>query len=118
MRATYSWDKELTHKSVHKSVHKLVHGPIPETYLKLTSEPIGTWFRFVCLLVVVLRHSIFQLYHGGDIMHDIRSRKSEPTLLLTQRIFNHPHHICMVREKLFFDDAVSYTKRGNGLQHS
>ena len=51
-------------------------------------------------------------------MYEMRRRKPEPTLLLTQGIFNLPHHIGMVREELAFDDGVSYTQRGNGLQHS
>ena len=40
-------------------------------------------------------------------------RKPEPTLLLTQGIFYLPHHIGMVWEELDFDNAVSYTQRGN-----
>ena len=28
------------------------------------------------------------------------------------------HHIDMAREELAFDDAISYTPRGHGLQHS
>ena len=42
-------------------------------------------------------------------------KKAQPTLLLTQGIFNLPHHIGMVWEQLSFDDAVSYTQRGNEL---
>ena len=61
--------------------------------------------------------TIFQLYHGSDTMYDMRRRKSEPTFLLTQWIFNLPHHIGMIREELAFDDALSYTQWGNGLQH-
>ena len=45
-------------------------------------------------------------------------RKPEPTLLLTQGIFNVSHDIGMVREELADDDAVSYTQWENGLQHS
>ena len=39
-------------------------------------------------------------------------RKPKPTLLptLTQGIFNLPHHIGMVWQKLAFDDTVSYTQ--------
>ena len=32
--------------------------------------------------------------------------------LLTQEIFNPPHHIGMVWEELAFDDAVRYTQHG------
>ena len=39
-------------------------------------------------------------------------------LLPPQGIFNLPHHVSMVWEQLAFDDAVSYTQRGNGLQQS
>ena len=45
-------------------------------------------------------------------------RKPKPTLLTTCSIFNLPHYIGMVQEELAFDDTVSYTQRGNGLQHS
>ena len=45
---------------------------------------------------------------GGHMMYEMRRRKPEPTLLLTQLIFNLPYHMSMVREELAFDDAVSY----------
>ena len=51
------------------------------------------------------------------MMYEMR-KKPEPTLLPTQGIFNLPNYIDMVWEELAFDDAVSYTQRGNGLQHS
>ena len=47
------------------------------------------------------------------MMYGMRMRKSEPTLLPTQRIFNLPHQIRTVWEELTFDDTVSYTQRGN-----
>ena len=50
--------------------------------------------------------TVFQLYHRNDMMYEVR-RKPEPTLLLTQRIFNIPHHMGMVGVELGFDDAVS-----------
>ena len=40
----------------------------------------------------------------------------EPTLLPIQWIFNFPHYIG--REELAFDDTVSYTQWGHGLQHN
>ena len=58
---------------------------------------------------------VFQLYHSGDMMYEMRGHK--PTLP-TQGIFNLQHHISMVWEELAIDDAVSYIQRGNGLQHS
>ena len=44
------------------------------------------------------------------MMYEMSRRKSEPILLLTQGIFNHPHLIGMVLEELAFDDTVSYTQ--------
>ena len=77
--------------------------------------------QFNSLLFCLLFYSIatvFQLYHGHDMMYEMRRRKPDPTLLPTQEIFNPPAHIGMVFEELAFDDAVSYTHHGNGLQHS
>ena len=45
------------------------------------------------------------------MMYDLRRRKPEPTLLLTQWIFNDPYHTGIVCEEPGFDDAVSYTHR-------
>ena len=42
----------------------------------------------VCLL---LFYAMATVYHDGDMMHEMRRRKSEPTLLPTQGIFNLPH---------------------------
>ena len=44
----------------------------------------------VCLLFCTIA-TIFQLYHDGDMMYEMRTRKPEPTLLQTQGIFNLPH---------------------------
>ena len=52
------------------------------------------------------------------MMYEMGRRKPEPTHLPKQGIFKIPHHIGMVREELAFDDAISYTQWGNGLQHS
>ena len=73
---------------------------------------------FVCSLLFYAIAAVFQLYHGGDMIYKMRRRKPGPTLLPTQGIFNLPHHVGMVWEQLAFDDAVSYTQRGNGLQQS
>ena len=43
------------------------------------------------------------------IILQLVDRNPEPTLLLTQGIFNIPYHIDVVWEQLAFDDAVSYT---------
>ena len=72
----------------------------------------GSGTSQVCLFYTVA--TVFQLYHGGDIMYAMRRRKPVPTILLTQGIFNLLHHIGI---ELAFDDAVSYTRRENGLQH-
>ena len=47
------------------------------------------------------------------MMYEMRNRKPEPTLLLTQGMFSLTHSIGMVWEELAVDDAVSYTQRGN-----
>ena len=54
----------------------------------------------ICLLVVVLQIStVLQLYYWGDMMYEIRRKKSESTLLLTKGIFNLSHHIGMLSEE-------------------
>ena len=42
------------------------------------------------------------------MMYVMRRRKPEPTLLLTQGIFNLPRNLGMVWEELAFDDHASY----------
>ena len=69
-------------------------------------------------VVVIFLHNKNNISVGGDIMYEMRRRKSEPTLLPTDRIFNLPHHIGMICWEPAFDDAVSYTQQGNGLQRS
>ena len=63
------------------------------------------WHVFVCLLSLYIIATAFQFYHGSDMMHEMRWRKPEPTLLPTQGV-------------LAFDDAIGYTQCGNGLEHS
>ena len=58
--------------------------------------------------------TIFQLYLGSDMMYDMGRRKPKSTLLPTQRNFNLPHHIGIVREELAFDDTQSYTYQRSG----
>ena len=48
------------------------------------------------LLLFYARATVFHLYHGGNMMYEIRRRTPEPTPLLTQGIFNLQHHIGMV----------------------
>ena len=60
----------------------------------------------------------FQLYLGEDVIYQMRRRNLEPTRLLTEGIFNLPHHIGMVQKDLAFDDVGSYTQQENGFQHS
>ena len=71
---------------------------------------------FCFLLLFYTIATIFKLYLGSDMMCEMR-RKPEQTLLPTQVISDLPHHIGMVSEELAFDDCVSYTQWGNGLQH-
>ena len=59
----------------------------------------------VCLLLFYAKATVFQLYHGSDMIYEMRRRKPEPTLLPTQGFFNLPHHTGMVWEELGFDDA-------------
>ena len=40
--------------------------------------------------------TVFQVYHGSDMMYEMKRRRPEPTLLLTEGIFNLPHHVGMV----------------------
>ena len=54
-------------------------------------------FEMVCLLLFYAIGTVFQLCHyGSDIMQEMTRRKPEPTLELTQGIFNLPHFIGMV----------------------
>ena len=71
----------------------------------------------VGLLLFYATATVFQLYRHGDIMYEMM-RKPGSTLLPMQGTFNLPHHIGIVWEEPAFDDAVSYTQWGNGLQHS
>ena len=67
--------------------------------VKDLTDKIGTsriWNIVVCLLLFYAIAKVFQLYHGGDMMPEMRRRKPEPTLLLTQGIFNPPRHTGMV----------------------
>ena len=72
---------------------------------------------FVGLLLFYAIATVFLVHQGGNMMYEMKS-KPEPTLLLTQEIFNLLHHVGMVGEELAFDDAVSYMQQGNGLQQS
>ena len=48
-------------------------------------------------LVVVFHHSTnISVILGGDMMYEMRRRKPESTLLLTQGIFNLPDHIGII----------------------
>ena len=50
---------------------------------------------WICLLLFCGIATAFQ-FHGSDMMYEMRRRKPEPTLLLTQGTFNLPHHTGMV----------------------
>ena len=67
--------------------HKLQTGAMAES-LFLISRPVrseamlhGYRTSPVCLFYAIA--TVFQLYHGGDIMYEMRRRKPEPTLLST-----------------------------------
>ena len=53
-----------------------------------------TTISFVCLLLFYARATVFQLYQGGDMIYE--KEKAQAYTLLTQGIFNLPHHIGMV----------------------
>ena len=53
-------------------------------------------FMLICLLLFYAIATVFQLYHGGDMMYEMRRRKPELTRLQTQVIFNHLNHTGMV----------------------
>ena len=53
--------------------------------------------------------SVFQLYHDGDMIYEMRKRNPKPTRLATQGISNLPQNIGMIWEELDFDETVSYT---------
>ena len=51
---------------------------------------------FDCLMLFSTIATVLQLYHGHDMMHEMRRTKPKPTLFLTQGIFNLPYHICTI----------------------
>ena len=53
-------------------------------------------YSLFCLLLFYAMATVFRLYHGGDMMYEMKRRKPESTLLLTQGIFNPTHHIGML----------------------
>ena len=57
---------------------KLCGPPFPKPTTVFTSALSND---IVCLLAIA---TVFQLYHGGDMMYEMRRRKPEPTLLSTQ----------------------------------
>ena len=59
--------------------------------IKNNSHGVLSLFALLLFYAIAM---VFQLYHSGDMMYEMR-RKSESTLLLTQGIFNLPHHIGM-----------------------
>ena len=60
------------------------------TRLAIPSAPLR---RALLLFYAIAR--AFQLYHGSDMIYETR-KKPDPTLLLTQGIFNLPCHVGMV----------------------
>ena len=88
------------------SAHSYLNAPILHTQCRGQDTYISFPFLLfcvgrgggmcVCLLFCYTIVTVFQLYHGGDMMYEMRKKKPKPTLLLTRRIFNLPHYICMV----------------------
>ena len=63
--------------------------------------------KYVCLLFYTVA-TVFQSYHGGDMMYEMR-RKLKLYTFTDSRDLNSPHHTGMVGQELAFDYAVSYT---------
>ena len=61
----------------------------------LQGSKTGTMNQYICLLLFYARATVFQLYHDGDMMYEMRRRKPEPLLLPTQGMFNLQNHIDM-----------------------
>ena len=55
-----------------------------------------TWNDVVCLLLFYTIAQVFQLHHGGDMMHEMRRRKPETAFLQTQGILNVTRKIDMI----------------------
>ena len=51
---------------------------------------------FICYLLFYAIATVFQLYHCDGMLYEMRKRIPKSTLLLTQGIFNLPHHDGMV----------------------
>ena len=73
----------------------------PDVKQHFTSGIVTSPIRLIYAIATV-----FQSYHGRDIMYEMRRRK--PTLLWTQGV---PHHIGMVLEEPAFYEVVSYTQQ-------
>ena len=65
------------------------------------------WFALLLFYAIA---TVKQLHLGDNMVYEMRRRKPKHTLLLTQWIFNLPHHIDVLREEHAFDDALSYTQ--------
>ena len=102
----------LMHTDVHQhGLHRTAQCLLSPEVSALLSPEVSTGLSPVCLLLLYNIATVFQLYHGSDMMYEMRRRKPEPTLLLTEAIFNLQHHIDMILEELAFDDAISCTQR-------
>ena len=58
-------------------------------YQKQLQEMESDWILVLLFYAIA---TVFRLYHGGDMIYEMRRRKPEPTLILTQGIFNLPDH--------------------------
>ena len=59
------------------------------------NSPVDSLFVFCFVLLLFYPiATVFQLYLAGDMMYEMKvGRKPEPTLSLTQGIFNLPHSL-------------------------
>ena len=79
---------------------------------------MGQYQDTILFLVVSHHNNSISVISWWCYGYEMRWRQPKPTLLLTRGIFNLPHHMGLVWEELAFDNAVSYTQQGNGLQYS
>ena len=77
-----------------RPVHAVTRLYVVETAV-IRSELVFLTY-FISLLLFYTMATVFQLYHGRDMMFEMGRRTPEPTHLLTHGIFNLTHHIGMV----------------------
>ena len=76
------WNDELVHPG--EVMSKDAAGMDRESYVISTKSSMIQDVCFVCLMLFYALARVFQLYHGGDMIYEMKRRKPEPTLLPTQ----------------------------------